>query len=152
MEKKHLDKDLELLAELLDTKFKGPLGIRFGIDGVIGLIPGVGDILTGLFSSYIVLRCALKKYPKAIIIKMVVNIFIETLIGTVPFFGDLFDIYWKANIRNVNLAKSYESNSRKTHMQSRLSLALFIIVILMLLAAAIVIPLLVLIFIFDILF
>ena len=145
-------KDLELLAEFLDTKFKGPWGIRFGLDGIIGLVPVAGDIFTGFLSSYIVLRCAFNKYPKAIIIKMVLNIFIETLIGMIPFFGDLFDIYWKSNTRNINLAKKYEENKNRTRVQSNIEVALFTLFVLTLLAAAIITPILILILIFDALF
>ena len=145
-------KDLELLSEVLDTKFKGPWGIRFGLDGIIGLIPVAGDIFTGFLSSYIVLRCALKNYPKSVIIKMVLNIFIETLIGMVPFFGDLFDFYWKSNTRNINLAKKYEANKNRTRIKSNIEVGFFALFILMLLAGVIAAPILLVIFIFDALF
>lgn len=139
-------KDLELLSELLDSKFKGPFGVRFGLDGIIGLVPVIGDLFTGFLSSYIVLRCALKKYPKSVIIKMVLNIFIETLIGMVPLFGDLFDIYWKSNIRNINLAKKYEKNKKRTHIQSNIEVMLFFLFVFVLLTLAVIAPLLILAF------
>lgn len=119
-----LDKDLKALAELLDSKFQGPFGIRFGLDGLIGLIPGIGDIVTTLLSFYIVGRCAFKKYPLPILLKMLLNIFIEFIIGIVPIIGDFFDIIWKANLKNIRLAEKYELEPKKTKAKSLLHVLL----------------------------
>ena len=101
------DENLDLLSHVLDDWFRIPgTSIRFGIDGIVGLIPGVGDLLGGLASSIIVLAAWCRGVPTITVARMVVNIAIEIFVGTVPFFGDAFDIAWKANRRNYKLLSS----------------------------------------------
>ena len=101
--------DLKILGQFLDSKFK--IGrFKFGYDGLIGLIPVVGDITTMSLSMYIVLRALLMKYPTPIIIKMILNILIENLIGIIPFFGNLFDFAWKSNLKNITLLEQYDAH------------------------------------------
>ncbi len=98
------DENLDLLAHILDDWFRIPgTSIRFGLDGIIGLVPGVGDILGGLASSIIVLAAWVRGVPYVTLARMVVNIGIEVLLGTIPLLGDAFDIVWKANRRNYAL-------------------------------------------------
>ncbi len=86
------------LAWFLDNSIPLPfLGYRIGADGIIGLIPGLGDTVGSLLSSYIVLEAARLGTPKSVLLRMVINIVIESIIGLVPFVGDLFDLAWKAN-------------------------------------------------------
>jgi hypothetical protein len=98
------DENLDLLSHVLDDWFRIPgTSIRVGIDGIVGLIPGVGDLLGGLASCIIVLAAWFRGVPTITVARMVVNIAIEVFVGAVPFFGDLFDIAWKANRRNYKL-------------------------------------------------
>ena len=98
------DENLDQLAHLLDDCFRVPgTSIRFGIDGVIGLIPGLGDVLTGLASLLIIVAAWFRGAPAILLTRMVANVGIGVVIGAVPFFGDMFDIYWKANRRNYAL-------------------------------------------------
>ncbi len=98
------DENLDLLSHVLDDWFRIPgTSIRFGIDGIIGLVPGVGDLLGGLASSIIVLAAWFRGVPTITVARMVVNIAIEVFVGAVPFFGDMFDVAWKANRRNYKL-------------------------------------------------
>jgi len=98
------DENLDLLSHVLDDWFRIPgTSIRFGIDGIVGLIPGVGDILGGLASCIIVLAAWFRGVPNITVARMVANVAIEVAVGTVPFVGDLFDIAWKANRRNYRL-------------------------------------------------
>lgn len=79
------------------------MGIRFGIEGIIGLIPVVGDtlgMLAGIYPIYVAWRHQL---GKAVQIRMALNLLIEWLIGIIPFIGDAADIWYKANLRNVRL-------------------------------------------------
>jgi hypothetical protein len=99
--------DLEVLAKLLDEQFQGPFGLRFGLDALIGLIPGIGDLVTSLVSSYILFRATSLKLPLPILLQMALNILIDQLIGTLPILGDFFDIYWKSNRKNVELISRY---------------------------------------------
>jgi hypothetical protein len=98
------DENLDMLSRVLDTWFRVPgTNIRFGLDGIIGLIPGIGDVLAGLASCIIVLAAYIRGAPLITIVRMVVNVGIEVLVGMVPVLGDLFDIAWRANRRNYHL-------------------------------------------------
>jgi hypothetical protein len=106
---------LNRLAWLLDDSIAIP-GIRFriGLDALLGLIPGIGDALGVLVSSYILREAAQLGVPKTVLIKMAFNVAIEGVIGMIPFAGDLFDAAWKANQRNVRLLNAYLDDPRKT--------------------------------------
>jgi hypothetical protein len=92
------------LAWLLDNSIRIPiLNYRIGLDAIIGLIPGVGDAAGLLMSSYIVLQAIRLGTARAILMRMMLNIAIEALVGTVPVLGDLFDATFKSNMRNVRL-------------------------------------------------
>ncbi|GEQ98093.1 hypothetical protein JCM17844_17300 [Iodidimonas gelatinilytica] len=99
-------KRLEGLARLLDSRFRIPgLGIRVGLDAVIGLIPGIGDMAMGLVSVYLVTQALAMGSRKRVIAQMLANIGIDFIIGAIPVIGDIFDIGFKANNRNIALLK-----------------------------------------------
>ena len=92
------------LAALLDDAIRIPgTNIRFGLDPVIGLVPGLGDLLGGAASAYIILEAARAGASASILVRMAANVGIDTLIGALPVIGDLFDFAWKSNARNVRL-------------------------------------------------
>lgn len=96
--------DLVHLARFLDNRFVFPgTNIRFGFDGLIGLIPGIGDALSALISIYIIHRAKDLGAPEKLLSKMRWNVVIDTIAGAVPFLGDLFDVAFKSNVRNVRL-------------------------------------------------
>jgi hypothetical protein len=98
------DSTLHGLEILLDEAFRIPgTGIRFGIDGIIGLVPGLGDVLAGLLSLVIPLAAWIRGVPYVTLVRMAANLGIGVLVGSVPLFGDIFDIAWKANRRNYLL-------------------------------------------------
>jgi hypothetical protein len=98
------NENLDLLSHLLDDWFRVPgTSIRFGLDGIIGLVPGLGDIIGGLASTILVVAAWVRGIPYITLLRMVTNIGIEVLLGTVPLLGDAFDIAWKANRRNYAL-------------------------------------------------
>ncbi len=98
------DEQLDLLAHLLDECFHIPgTRIRFGLDGLIGFIPGIGDLLAGLTSLILIGAAWLRGVPYATLARMTVNVGLEVLIGSVPVVGDLFIVAWKANRRNYRL-------------------------------------------------
>jgi NAD/NADP transhydrogenase beta subunit len=108
-------------AELLDSKFRIPkTNIRFGIDPVIGLVPGVGDWLAGVVSLYFLIQAAVLGGKVAILGRMFINILLDIVIGTIPVFGEIFDIYWKANLRNARILDELQQNPAKTKAESRL--------------------------------
>ncbi len=97
----------EALARFLDDSIPIPgTGFRVGWDFIIGLIPGVGDLLASLFSTYIVAQALDQGVAKATIFRMVWNILVETVLGAVPFLGDLFDAAWKSNVKNARLLEA----------------------------------------------
>lgn len=121
VEREKSRKKLERLAWYLDSAIKVPgLNVRFGLDGLIGLIPGVGDTIGAIISSAIISEAARLGAPKVLLLKMAFNVAIDALAGTVPLLGDLFDFAWKANQRNVHLLNSYLDSPRETVITSRL--------------------------------
>ena len=98
------DDRLRWLEILLDEAFVVPgTGIRFGIDGIVGLVPGLGDVLAGILSLISPLAAWVRGVPYVTLVRMLTNVSIGLLIGTIPIFGDAFDIFWKANRRNYQL-------------------------------------------------
>jgi len=106
---------LQRWANLLDAAFGIPgTGIRFGIDALVGLIPGAGDALAGLFSATILLQGARFGVPRLVLVRMVFNALVDVVVGAVPFLGDLFDVGWKANLRNVRLLDRFVVQGQRT--------------------------------------
>jgi hypothetical protein len=134
------DENLDLLAHVLDDWFRIPgTSIRFGIDGIIGLIPGLGDVLAGLASCIIVIAAWFRGVPYITLARMVVNLGLDVVIGAIPLLGDAFDIAWKANRRNYALlARHLRQPHRHTWKD-----ALFLLFILAILWAIFAIPVLV---------
>jgi len=94
----------------MDSQFEIPgTKVRFGWDAIIGLVPGIGDGLTALAGFYFVFRGIQEKLPSRVIFMMLFNILIEFLIGTFPIIGDAFDMFFKANIRNLELLRKYKT-------------------------------------------
>jgi len=99
---------LKRLAYWLDESIKIPgTESKIGIDGIIGLIPVIGDIMTGSLSAYILYQARKFNIPKKIFLKMILNVTVDISIGFIPIFGDLFDFYWKANLSNIDLLISH---------------------------------------------
>lgn len=95
------------LARLLDDAIRVPgTGIGIGLDGLLGLIPGVGDAAGGLVSAYLVLQAARMGVSRSVLARMLVNVGIDALVGAVPLLGDIFDFAWKANRKNAQLLEA----------------------------------------------
>ena len=95
-------------AVLLDSAFKVPgTKLRFGLDPIVGLIPGAGDHVTGFFSVVILLHAVRLRIPRVVIARMVANTGLDLLAGAVPLLGDLFDAGYKANLRNLVLLERH---------------------------------------------
>lgn len=112
--------DVRKLARLLDAAVRIPgTNIRVGLDALLGLLPGVGDAIGAAMSGYIVLAAARLGIPKSVIARMLVNLGIDTVVGAVPVLGDLFDVAFRANTRNVALIEAAMNEPRRTRVQSR---------------------------------
>lgn len=115
------------LSWLLDNSIRLPGGFRIGIDGLIGLVPGVGDMLGGFLSTLILYQAYRSNIPKMVLARMVINILIDTSIGAIPIIGDLFDFWWKANMRNARLIDRYQQEPGKVYRQSTIATIGFIL-------------------------
>ncbi len=101
---------LESLAEWLDSRFRIPgTGIRFGLDSLLGLVPGVGDVLTLLPSIWLILRARRLGAPFSLIIRMLITVLVDFVVGLVPVLGDVFDVVFRANTANVDLLRNHLS-------------------------------------------
>jgi hypothetical protein len=120
--------DVEALARWLDYAFSLPGGFQFGFGGIIGLIPGIGDLFDAILSLYIVGRAIQLGMPRVTLMRMVINVGIEGVAGSVPFFGDLFDIAFKANRRNYELLRRHLAHPARSHRQDWVFLLLTLLV------------------------
>lgn len=118
---------LERLAWLLDSSIRIPGTNRtIGLDGIIGLFPGIGDVAAGLISGYIIIKALLMGLPIFVIARMVLNMVIEGVIGVIPIVGDIFDFIFKSNRRNVRLMQEYLQNPEDTTERSFMSVIVFL--------------------------
>lgn len=139
---------LDQLSHFLDNAIRIPgIGYRIGYDAIIGLIPGVGDLVGMALSAYIVLEAARLRLPFSTILRMMANVAIEALVGAIPLLGDLFDATWKANARNMALVRARVEGSggrvevRRQDRRFFFLLGLALIVMLIVLAVAVVLVL-----------
>lgn len=118
-------KQLERWAWLLDNSITIPgTSIKMGIDSLIGLIPGVGDLTGGALSSYILLQAISTGVAPVIIARMAVNIMFDSIIGMIPIVGDIFDITFKANLRNIELMTNYHNSPQEAVKRNILSIVI----------------------------
>ena len=111
---------LRKLSNLLDNAFRIPgTSIGIGIDPLLGLIPGGGDFIGGLLSIYIVYSSARMGAPKETLMRMASNIVFDSLAGVFPVFGDLFDVAWKANVKNIELLETHLQSPTKSKRANR---------------------------------
>jgi hypothetical protein len=95
-------------ATLLDSAFRIPgVNVRFGLDALIGLIPGIGELTTPAFTMLLLATGVRMRVPIVVLLRMVLNAAVDALIGLVPVVGDLTDIGWKANLRNLELLERH---------------------------------------------
>jgi len=132
--------ELDQLAWLLDNCFKIPgTNWRFGAEALIGLIPGAGDIVSGILGLILLFRAFQFKLPKIVIARMILNSLLDITAGSVPFLGDAFDFIFKSNTRNMNLFRQYAAEptrSTKSHWIFLASLVLGFTTVLFLILVA----------------
>jgi hypothetical protein len=99
-----------ILANLMDAQFK-LFGFRFGLDPILGIIPGFGDLLSLGLSAYIVWIGVQMGLPTAKLAQMISNIIFDFLLGSIPVVGDLFDVTFKANLKNLSILEGHQPTS-----------------------------------------
>jgi hypothetical protein len=130
--------NLDRVAGLLDDFIRIPIiGVRIGLDPILGLIPGVGDITSSLFSFYLMSNAIYYRVPKIIILRMAFNVVFDYAMGLIPFVGDAVDIFIKSNRRNLNLLREYARERRQPGAGDYLFVALVIGALLALLVGVI---------------
>ena len=130
-----IEDGLGRLSWLMDDLIRVPgLGWRFGLDAIVGLIPGFGDTATSLVSFYILASAVRYRVPKVTLLRMGLNIGIDYLVGSLPLVGDIFDAWWKSNQMNVELLSKRATVSADDARKGKLSDWLFVGVIILVLA------------------
>ena len=125
-----IERELEVLSRLMDSQFRIPvLGWRFGLNAIIDLIPEIGDISTTIIALYVLVSAVRYRVPKISLLRMGVNIGIYFVGGLVPFMGDLFQAWWKPNLRNVSLLRRRATVSAEQARRGRVSDWLFVTLI-----------------------
>lgn len=106
--------EVRRLARLLDTRWRLPIvGVRFGIDPVLGLLPGVGDLAAGVISTYVIVKAHRLGAPRSLLVKMAGNVALDTVVGSVPIAGSVFDLFYKASTRNLRLLQTHLEDRNK---------------------------------------
>ncbi len=123
----NVDKGLERLGWLMDDLFRVPvLGWRFGLDALIGLVPGLGDTTTTLVSFYILAAAVRYRVPKITMLRMGLNIGIDYVFGALPFVGDVADAWFKSNQKNLDLLRRRATVSAEEAREAKMSDWLFV--------------------------
>jgi hypothetical protein len=122
-----IERELEVFSQLMDNQFRIPvLGWRFGLNAIIDLIPEFGDVITTLIALYVLVSAVRYRVPKVTLLRMGLNIAIYFVVGLVPLAGDLFAVWWKPNIRNINLLRQRATVSAANAKRGRASDWLFV--------------------------
>jgi hypothetical protein len=134
-----VEHSLEQLSRWMDGLFRIPgTQWRFGLDAIVGLIPGVGDTLTTVVSFYILAAGVRYRVPRVTLLRMGINLAVDYLVGSVPLVGDLFDAAWKANQMNVELLRRRATVPPEEAKRGRISDWLFVALIMLALVAMLV--------------
>lgn len=123
-------KGLDNFSTLLDSQFRIPgTDTRFGVDFIIGLVPYAGDLISFLFSGGLVLTMAKHGASGQVLAKMLWNIALDTVVGSIPLFGDIFDLYFKSNRRNYNLLKEHYGEGEYKGSVWRVIIPIFMVLV-----------------------
>jgi hypothetical protein len=111
------DPGLEALrrwADILDSAFRvpGTRNARFGLDPIVGLIPGFGDLVSPIFAILILFHAVRLRVPRVVVLRMIINALVDLGVGAIPVFGDAFDFLWKSNVWNLRLLETHAGGLR----------------------------------------
>lgn len=95
---------LQRIARLMDSQIRVPgIGLGIGADAILGLVPGFGDVITGAIGAYLIYEAQRLGIPRSAVLRMVANIAVDTAIGAIPVAGDIWDFFFRANDRNMQI-------------------------------------------------
>ncbi len=130
-------KRIRILAELMDNRFRIPgTSIRFGLDPILSIIPVGGSLITYIIGGYLVIEMIIAGASGKVVIKMILNVILDALIGAIPFVGFIPDIFYRANIRNYKLLEEHYSEGK--NQGSGLGILLVIVAVILMFSGAIV--------------
>jgi hypothetical protein len=128
---------LRRFARFMDEAFTIP-GTRFhvGADALLGLIPGIGDVIGGVLSTWIIAGALRHRVPGRVIVRMVFNVVLDLLLGAVPVAGDVFDFLYEENMKNMRLLEKYRDRRRPPRSTAGIALVITLIVLFVICVAA----------------
>ena len=95
---------LRRIAKLMDSEFRVPvIGLRVGLDAILGLVPGIGDALSGLIGAYLIYEAQRLGIPRSALLRMIANVAFDTAVGAIPVAGDIWDFFFRSNDRNMQI-------------------------------------------------
>jgi hypothetical protein len=128
-------KRIRILAELMDNRFRIPgTSVRFGLDPILSIIPVGGSLITYIIGGYLVIEMIIAGASGKVVIKMILNVILDAIIGAIPFVGFIPDIFYRANIRNYRLLEEHYSEGK--HQGSGLGILLLIATIILVISGA----------------
>ena len=133
----HPDPLMEKITQIMDNAIPLGGGFSVGLDPILGLIPGIGDVIGAAISAIIIVRAARAGVPRAALTRMVANVAIDTLGGSLPIVGDAFDFAWKSNEMNMRIYRESLEGTRP-HVKDQA----FVVGLLIVLAAILMVPIL----------
>jgi hypothetical protein len=123
---------------VLDEAIRIPgTNIRIGLDALLGLLPGGGDVAAGVFSGIIILQAARAGVPTPVLGRMLGNVLLDVVVGSIPLLGDVFDVAWRANSRNVRLLEAWLDRPAATKRASALTVGGILFLLLLVVALAV---------------
>jgi hypothetical protein len=101
-------------ADLLDSRFRIPgTRVRFGIDPILSLVPGLGDLASPTFTAALLAQVVRQRVPRIVVLRMLANAFVDAVLGVIPVAGQIGDLFWRANLRNLALLERHADPSRE---------------------------------------
>ena len=126
-------RNVRVLSRLLDNSIPIPgTSWKIGFDPIVGLIPGIGDLIGAVLSGYIILEAARAEVPTLTLARMLVNVGIDTMLGAIPAVGDVFDAAWKSNMKNVALLERHLAVSAAPARKTRNVLGVIVLALIVL--------------------